>query len=60
MAPDGVTAEDGMAIPEPGADDEFSGKFMVRVPRGIHKALSEAAKREGVSLNSVLKQAGLK
>lgn len=41
--------EDGYAIPEP--SDEFSGKFNVRVPKSVHKALSHAASRDGVSLN---------
>lgn len=36
-------------IPEP--TDDFSGKFNVRVPKSVHKAVSEAAAREGVSLN---------
>jgi antitoxin HicB len=45
--------EDDHPIPEPGEGEssEFSGKFVTRVPKGVHKALVGAAKREGVSLN---------
>ena len=30
---------------------EYSGKISLRLPRTLHKELSEGAKREGVSLN---------
>ena len=46
--------EDGAVIPEPTNDDEFSGKFVVRVPKSLHKFLSEQAKLEGVSLNQYI------
>lgn len=42
----------GDPIPEPG--EEASGKFVVRVPKGVHAALARAAEREGVSLASTL------
>jgi predicted HicB family RNase H-like nuclease len=32
-------------------DNEYSGKFLIRVPKSLHRALVEEAKREGVSLN---------
>lgn len=47
----GVALEDGIPIPEPQPDEEYSGKFVVRVPRSLHRQLVEAAQREGVSLN---------
>ncbi len=31
--------------------DEYSGKFNVRVPQRVHRALERAARDEGVSLN---------
>ncbi|NLB61234.1 MAG: toxin-antitoxin system HicB family antitoxin [Clostridiales bacterium] len=31
--------------------EAYSGKFLVRMPRSLHKELSENAKLEGVSLN---------
>ncbi|MFZ5911495.1 MAG: type II toxin-antitoxin system HicB family antitoxin [Chloroflexota bacterium] len=47
----GVALEDGIPVPEPQPDEEYSGKFVVRVPRSLHRQLVEAAEREGVSLN---------
>ncbi len=43
----------GIGIPEP-AEDEFSGKFNVRVPRFLHRKLAYRAKSEGVSLNTLI------
>ena len=43
--------ERGIDIPKPTEENEFSGKFLVRCPRTIHKRLVENARREGVSLN---------
>ncbi len=43
--------EDGLPIPEPRSEEAFSGKFMVRVPRSLHRDLVDRAKEEGVSLN---------
>jgi antitoxin HicB len=50
----GVALEDGIPIPEPKPDDDYSGKFVVRVPRSLHRQLAEAAEREGVSLNQFI------
>lgn len=44
--------EDGYPIPEPRPTDQYSGKFVVRVPRSLHRQLAEAATRDGVSLNT--------
>jgi antitoxin HicB len=46
-----VSLEDGDSIPEPAPDEEYSGKFVVRLPRSLHRQLAETAEREGVSLN---------
>jgi len=43
--------EDGMKIPLPRTHEQYSGKFMVRIPKYLHRRLAEQAKREGVSLN---------
>jgi antitoxin HicB len=43
--------ESGQDIPEPHPKVKYSGKFIVRVPRSLHRALVETAEREGVSLN---------
>lgn len=44
--------EDGQTIPEPRVADDYSGKFVVRVPRSLHRQLTFAAERDGVSLNT--------
>ena len=41
----------GQTIPEPRHDEDFSGKFVVRVPKSMHRRLSDAAQADGVSLN---------
>ncbi len=42
--------EEGRNIPEP-SFQEYSGKFNVRLPKSLHRALADAASLEGVSLN---------
>lgn len=44
--------EDGATIPEPAMQSEYSGKFVTRLPKSLHKELATAAKREGMSLNA--------
>lgn len=46
--------EDGMTIPGPSHIDDFSGKFLVRVPKSLHRDLVEAAAEEDVSLNQYI------
>ena len=46
-----ISLQDGDPIPEPAPDEEYSGKFVVRLPRSLHRNLVETAEREGVSLN---------
>jgi antitoxin HicB len=46
--------ESGYAIPEPRPIEEYSGKFLVRVPRSLHRELAERAEAEGVSLNQLV------
>ena len=51
--------EAGRPIPEP-RDDEpprYSGQFRVRLPSGLHQALADEARREGVSLNHFVSSA---
>lgn len=52
-----VALEHGDAIPEPRSDEEYSGKFVVRVPRSLHRELAETANREGISLNQYINAA---
>jgi len=49
-----VSLEDGDPIPEPRPLDHYSGKFVVRVPKSLHRDLVDAAEREGVSLNQYI------
>lgn len=46
--------EDGRVIPQPRLAAQHSGKFLVRVPRSLHRQLVDAAERDGVSLNSLV------
>lgn len=41
----------GKVIPSPSLENNFSGKFVMRVPKRLHAELSRRAKTEGVSLN---------
>ena len=41
----------GISIPLPIDSVEYSGKFVLRLPKTLHKMLSKKAKDEGVSLN---------
>lgn len=43
--------QDGQDIPLPRTMEEFSGRFLVRLPKYLHRRLAEAAQREAVSLN---------
>ena len=43
--------EDGIPIREPDDLENYSGQFKLRIPRSLHKSLTEHAKREGVSMN---------
>ena len=43
--------EHGMDIPFPQGGADYSGKFVVRVPRHLHRRLAETAALDGVSLN---------
>ena len=47
----GARLEDRESIPEPVAADDFSGRFVVRVAKSLHRDLVRAAERNGVSLN---------
>jgi antitoxin HicB len=49
-----VALEEGIPIPEPRPDEDYSGKFVVRVPRSLHRELVQRAEQEGVSLNQYI------
>ena len=43
--------EGGFDVPLPVGYEDFSGKFLVRIPKSLHYRLSIEAEQEGVSLN---------
>lgn len=43
-----------MPIPEPAIENVFSGKFVVRLPKSLHRLLTEQSEKEGVSLNQFI------
>lgn len=46
--------EQGLEIPEPFGNQDFSGKIALRLPRSLHRQASRMAERDGVSLNQFL------
>ncbi len=46
--------EDGLDIPLPRENREYSGTFIVRGPKNLHRRLDQLAEREGVSLNQYI------
>lgn len=48
-----VKLENNLPIPIPKDTDDYSGKFVVRIPKTLHKRLSIEADKEGVSLNQL-------
>jgi antitoxin HicB len=52
-----VALEDGLLIPEPRELEQYSGKFVVRVPRWLHRELVRTTDQEGVSLNQFVSTA---
>ena len=51
-----VALEDGRPVPQPSDEDNdnYSGRFNVRVPKSLHAALASEAEAEGVSLNQLV------
>ena len=43
--------ENNLPISEPADVSKYSGKFVVRIPKTLHKTISEQSKLEGLSLN---------
>ena len=43
--------EAGYTIPMPNDAGKYSGRFVVRLPKSLHRRLAVEAEREGVSLN---------
>jgi predicted RNase H-like HicB family nuclease len=45
----------GLSVPEPVAQDDFSGRLLLRIPPKLHMKLAKNAKREDLSLNQYIK-----
>lgn len=45
--------EEGREIPEPDSLERYSGRWVQRVPRGLHRRLAQEAERQGVSINAL-------
>ena len=43
--------EEGITIPEPVSEEEYSGQFKLRIPKSLHRSLAEHARQEGISMN---------
>jgi antitoxin HicB len=43
--------EAGEEVPEPRTEEDYSGRFVVRVPRSLHSEVARAAEAEQASLN---------
>lgn len=46
-----ASIESNNAIPLPDSLDNYSGQFKLRIPKSLHKSLSEHSKQEGISMN---------
>ncbi len=47
-----LAIEDGRTVPVPKPADEYSGRFVTRISRSLHRDIARAAERDGVSLNA--------
>ncbi|MCF0241744.1 MAG: type II toxin-antitoxin system HicB family antitoxin [Treponema sp.] len=43
--------KDNLIIADPDTSESYSGQFKLRVPKSLHKTLSEDSKKEGISMN---------
>jgi len=43
--------DNDLEITEPKTEDEYSGKFTVRISKSLHRIIAEQSKREGLSIN---------
>lgn len=46
-----AAVESGHEIPEPSTLEGYSGQFKLRLPKSLHRELSEESRREGISMN---------
>ena len=43
--------EEGIVIPEPASEAEYSGQFKLRIPNALHRSLAQHSREQGVSMN---------
>ena len=43
--------EEGIEIPVPASDEEYSGQFKLRIPKSLHRQLAMQSRKEGISMN---------
>ena len=48
-----VKLENNLPIPIPHNPNNYSGKFIIRIPKTLHQKLAIEANREGISLNQL-------
>lgn len=48
-----VKLENNLPIPIPELSNNYSGKFVVRLPKSLHQKLAIEAAKEGISLNQL-------
>lgn len=46
-----TTYNEGQDIPLPRDMEQYTGKFLVRIPKGVHRDIARTAKRQNVSMN---------
>jgi len=49
-----ATLRSGKEIPQPSVNYGYSGKFVLRLPRDLHRMAARKAERDGVSLNQCI------
>ncbi len=49
-----ATIEKGKKVPEPLSSYDMSGKFLLRMPKNLHKRAAVLAEQDGVSLNTFI------
>lgn len=46
-----VALQEELDIPEPESSNDYSEQFKLRIPKSLHRQLSEHSKMEGISMN---------
>lgn len=43
--------KEGIEIPEPNSFNKYTGQLRLRIPKSLHREISQNSKREGISMN---------